>query len=121
MKLNTRKFRIDAAGAAGAAAGNKVLSFPTPAVIKAVRVDYTGQPATVDVTLENMGRTVVLNTNAGADVIVQPVVPATDPAGAAAPAGDDRWVPLIVHGDVTIAVAQGNAAAPAVEVTLFYE
>lgn len=119
--MNTRKFTIATTGGAGVATGSKVLTFPTPATVRAIRIDYTGQPATVDVTLTNMGRVLTLNTNTGADTIIQPVVPGTTPAGADAAAGDNKWVPLVVHGDVTIDVVQGNASAPAVEVTLFYD
>jgi hypothetical protein len=120
-KLSTRTGRITTAGAAGSAAGNKVVTFPQPVVLHAVRVDMTGQPATADVTLTNLGRVLTLQLNSGADSMVQPVVPNTDPAGAASPAGDNRWEKPILHGDVTIAVAQGDAASPGLDFVLYTE
>jgi len=120
-RLNSRAGRIAVAGGAGAATGNKVVTFPTPVVLKAVRMDLTGQPATTDVTLTNLGRVLTLSLNTGADSIVQPVVPGTDPAGAAAPAGDNRWQEVVLHGDVTIAVAQGDPASPGLDFVLYYE
>lgn len=85
-----------------------------------VELDYAaGQPVTTDVTVTNQGRTVFSRANSGTDGFFRPRTPVQDVNGVDVPGVLEPA--LLTSGTVEVAVAQANAADPAVTVKLILE
>ena len=108
---------IDLTGAAGSASGSVDHYVGQPSRLIGVVLQYTGQPATVDVTITNEGRAVAARSNANTTAIVYPRVLTQDETGANT---TNREAPLVL-GTVTVAVAQGNAQVGGVRAILVFE
>jgi hypothetical protein len=107
---------ITTAGAAGSATGTGTTGVAADRLV-AVEVERkTAGAATMDVTITNRGRTVLTLTNLAADTMVHPLVQGVDAAGAPVAAS---WVPPMLDGTVSVAVAQANAGACTVR--LYFE
>lgn len=119
LKSYTRK--ITTAGGAGVAVGSATIGLDQPCRLEAVRIDYTSMPATTDVTLTNWGKTVYARANANADSFEQVRTAGVDQAGTALAAGDNRWTRQVLNGTLQIDVAQADAGAESVIVTVYVE
>lgn len=117
MGRNVQSFEIPTAGAAGAATGQKKHYAGQGQRLAAVVLKYTNQPATVDVTITNEGRAILTRSNANTNTVIYPRHLVQDAAGVDTTV---REAPILL-GEITIDVAQGNADAAGVTVTLVYE
>lgn len=111
-------YEIDLAGAAGAAVGSVDHYQGQPAALSAVVLQYNGgQPATIDVTVTNEGRAIAARPNANTNGVIYPRHLTQDETGVAT---TTREAPIVL-GQITIAVAQGNAATRGVVATLIFD
>jgi hypothetical protein len=116
MAVQSRTQSIAISGSSGSATGAAEFSSLTPSKLLAVRLNYTGQPATADVVLKTAGDVIFTVSNANTNATFRPRAQAHDSSGAAV-AGS--YVPFTLDGSVRIEVAQGNAGS--VEATLIVE
>lgn len=123
--LRSQQIAVTTVGADGSAVGNNVGTIPIHGEIKALRVDWhASAPATsdIDITLEadaSHPQTVLYDKDdAKDDLWVYPHVQATSTAGAGI---TGVYVPIVGSGYPKVAVAQCNALAPAVTVTVYWE
>lgn len=105
-------------GVAGSATGTATTANPIFGRVWAVHVDYITQPATADVILKATGpdQTILTLTNANTDGWFYPRRVVDTTAGAAAAGVYDTFA---VHGNINVAVAQGDAGS--VVVTILVE
>jgi hypothetical protein len=119
VALRSRTVKLSPAGVAGSATATRDLGVGGPCRLAAVGIDYTGMPATTDVTISNGGRDVAALDNANADAVVQPREQARDTATGAVIAG--VFVEPVLNGTVNVAVAGADAGTDSVVVTLYLE
>lgn len=114
------QIKVTTVGSAGSAAGTATYGAKVNGKILAVEVDYTSQPATVDVTLTSTlpAQTILTLTSTNSDALDYPrkLVQGTD--GADLTAIYDKF---IVAGLLTVTVAQGDAITDGVVVTVYLE
>jgi hypothetical protein len=115
MAIRALSRRLTPVGAAGSAAVSVDIGVP-PSQLLGVMLDYTTLPATTDVTVTNMGRALLTRTNVNADGMFMAKEGIVDATGTAIANGVDY--PL-VHGNVTVAVAQADPIADGLAVILF--
>lgn len=100
---------ITTEGVNGSAAGEAVLTTPDgPARVLAIKLDYTGQPVTTDVTVEDksgVNGTILTRSNTATDGTFHPVLKAQDSAGADV---EGEYVQPAVDG-LVVKVAQGDS------------
>jgi hypothetical protein len=120
MTVVKRTGIVTTSGSAGSATGSKYLDFSGIGRIHGLRIEYTGQPATCDVTLAdhraNFG-TVFQKLNSNTNSSHYPVAPASKSADATASTATE--VPPIAE-DLDITVAGGNPGGT-VKVIVFLE
>lgn len=93
--------------------------------IQSLYVDYTGQPATTDVTITTTAtpaQTIYTKTDSNTDAWVHPRVALTDTGGMAITYDGTRPIygPIVVADQLKVVVAQGDGGA-SVTVTIIYE
>lgn len=116
--MTTRAITVATTGSAGSATGTATIGIG-PCRLHAVQLDYhASAPATTDVTITNAGRTVATRSNSATDVIQLPREQVVDTSGSPVTGAYDK---PYLNGVVTVAVAQSDALAPAVTVTLVLE
>jgi hypothetical protein len=116
--IRTRELILSPEGEAGEATATGSLAVPACRLV-AVGIDYTGVPATTDLTLESQGRTLLTRSDSNTDAFVQLAADVTDSAGATV---ENAFAQSpIVYGSITAAVAQADAAENGVRVTLYIE
>jgi hypothetical protein len=119
VPLTAKTIEVSAAGASGAAIGER-RAWLTPARLHAVEADYAdGQPAAATLALISRGRTILELANQNADRTVHPRVPVQDATGADIP--DEFERPLLSDAESVVAISQANPADPAVIVRLYVE
>ncbi len=116
-----QRIKITTSGAAGSATGSGMIDMPQRGYqIDAIRVDYTGVPATTDVTITEdggLGQTVLTLTNNNTTKVARPRVLLQDTSGANLTA---VYAPIYIPGRrLLVSVAQADAAADAVMVTVY--
>ncbi len=124
--IRTAKIEVATTGADGAATGTGYSDAPLNGTLRMIVVDWaaTAPGATSDltVTVEADGNhpavTLFSKSDSATDVTAYPRVQATDTAGTGIA---DQYVSLPVAGRIKAAVAQCNALAPAVTVTVYVE
>jgi hypothetical protein len=118
MSYRIRQAVVATAGGDGSASGVATIGI-NPAKLCALAIDYVGQPATTDITITSSGKTVYAKTNSATDVPLTTLLnPGMDEGGAATNPVDTE---VYVSDDLTVTVAQGNAAAAAAVVTFLLE
>lgn len=118
MAVDAQTVKLTLVGGAGVAAATGTLHCYEPVKLLGLSIDYTSQPGTVDVTIANRGRNVLVASNQNTDRNFRPLEQAVDAAGAniSGAYGDP-----ILYGDVTVSAAQGNAATNGVAVTFYVD
>lgn len=113
---------VTTSGSAGSASGSGSLGVPTEggsARVVAIRLSYTGEPATTDVTITDglTGGAIVTVSNSSTAATVYPSAASAKADGTASTLTE---VSPICTGKLNIAVAQGDNAGT-VTVTAFFE
>lgn len=119
MAVRTYRITATASGSAGSATGSGTSSEPIMGELLAVYLDYTGLPATTDVTLAHIGpaRTLLTVSNNATDGWYTPRAPAVDTANTAI---TNSFTELPLAGQVSVSIAQGDPAGT-VQATLFVD
>ena len=105
MPIRAYSYEVKTAGVAGSATGSTEVGVP-PGRLVAVHVDYqAGAPATTDLTVANLGVTLVEHANSGADRMIQL----------------GGGTSTVVNGAMTVSVAQSDALSPAARGALYVE
>lgn len=117
--MPVHSFPVTTTGEDGVAAGSVTTFALAPgAVLDAIKLDYGATaPASTDVTITEVGglqRTVLAVANSATDGVYYPRHTTHDESGADT-AGQQAF---LLEGALTIAVAQSNALAPAVTVSI---
>lgn len=122
MALVRIQVPITTTGSAGSAAGtdSRAVTDGTARLI-AVDLDYhpSAPAGTTDVTITSNGKAILTVTNSATDKTYYPRVPVQTAAGADI-ASRLEEAPIVLK-DITVAVAQSNALAPAVTATFILE
>ena len=124
--IYTYKIRVTTTGSAGSATGTGVSDEGLTGLLRAVHVDYTSMPATTDVTISTTAAptvTFLTLTNTNTDGWYYPMIAAHTNAGAAITYDGTRPIYTLfgINDIVTVSVAQADALANAVIVTLLME
>ena len=122
MELRRYEVTITTTGSAGSATGSETITVAPPGYIEWVDYDFhASAPATTDVTgtmaagANPPGEVVFTSPNSATDVLQFPRAAAVNLAGTAI---TNSHVPVLVSGALAIAVAQCDALAGAVVVTV---
>lgn len=120
MTVRAYQITATASGSAGSATGTGTSSAPIMGELLAVHLDYTGLPATTDVTLAHVtpARTLLTVTNNVTDGWYTPRSPAVDTANTAI---TNSFTEIPLAGYVTVSIAQGDAAGTVVATLLVDE
>lgn len=122
--IRKETLRVTTTGSAGSASGSATTPSAITGEILGVLLNYTSQPATTDVTLATAGEgggpalTLLTVANANTDGYFAPRAKPVDNANVAI---TNAHVPFVVSDKITIDVAQGDAVANALTVTIFYD
>jgi hypothetical protein len=124
--IRTAKVTVTTTGDDGQATGTGYSSAPINGEVKAVRVDWGATaPGTSDIDVvaesddDHPELTLYSKDDSAADAWVYPVVQSTDTGGSGVA---NVYQHIVVAGQrVKVSVAQSNALAPAVTVTVYYE
>lgn len=124
--VHSRVVEVSCTGAAGAASGSASISLP-PVKLRGVNIAWAatqGAP-TADVTISNLGRTVLSLSNSTTTALYAVRENVVKSDGTAASAGDNRWDDALLSGVVTVSAAQADPdpapGTPMLVVTLFYD
>jgi hypothetical protein len=116
--IRTRSLALSPEGEAGEAVAEGSIGVG-PLRLVAVGIDYTGVPATTDVTIKSQGRTILKRESSNTDGFFQLAGDMVDAAGAALEK-EFSQSPL-VYDEIAAEVAQADASAEGVIVTLYVE
>lgn len=120
--LRVYSVNVTTSGSAGSATGSGVSAVILGKVL-GIWVDYTGMPATTDVTIKSTGGAppsynILVLTNTNTDAFHLPRKQCSDNAGAAI-AGEYDGVPIL--DTITVDVAQADAGTDAVKVHIMVQ
>ena len=120
MAIEQHQIKVSATGSAGVAPGSTILPVALSRFVAAYIDYHASAPGTTDVTISSPGnpasQTILAVSNTATDAWYYPVVNGVDNAGAAEA---DAWEPYVVHGNIQVDVAQGDALTDIVTVTVF--
>lgn len=120
MAVDTHELTVAVAGEDGSAVGSGLTQRPVNGFIEAIKVTYTDQPGTCDVTITERasGQAILTLTDANTSGWFYPRAQIDTPAGAAIA---DQYGKIAVDDHVNVAVEDGDAGSVAIVIKVSRE